>query len=370
LTRLPDADALLATLRPIVSAPTAPYHEARALAAIVAELEGDGIAVTLDAYGQVHARVRHGEARPVVIVAHTDHPAFEVTSAHGHEGSARVLGGFRGGVLTVPVAVKLYDDRGGGPFPATIDRFVPDLDPVHNSAGRVRIRSDAALAAGQWAVVDLPGLEIDGEELRMPAADDLAGCALIVAALRELARDDVAVDVTGAFTRAEETGLYGARLIAEEGLVPHDAIVISVEASRALPHAPAGGGIVLRAGDLHNTFTNDAERYLRVAAERLARDGVATQRALLDGGTCEASTFVVHGWSTTAIAIPNVNYHNLGPDDRFAPEIVRLSDLRSGVALFVEAVRAVAQDARETWWAHAGRVPDDVKALLRGQEGS
>jgi putative aminopeptidase FrvX len=370
LSRLPDADALLVTLRAIVSAPTAPYHEARALAAIVAQLEGAGVAVSLDPYGQVLARVRRGTARPVAIVAHTDHPAFEVVSAHGREGSARVLGGFRGGVLTVPVAVAVYDDHGGGPFRATVDRFVPDLDPVHNSAGRVRIVSEAALAAGQWAVVDLPGLEARGDELWMRAADDLAGCALIVSALTELARSDAPVDVTGVFTRAEETGLYGARLIAEDGAIPRDAIVISVEASRALPHAPAGGGIVLRAGDLHNTFTNDAERYLRVAAEHLARDGIATQRALLDGGTCEGSTFVVHGWPTTAIAIPNVNYHNLGPDDRFAPEIVRLSDLRSGVALLVGAMNALAQDARETWWAHAGPVPEDVKTLLRGDGGS
>jgi putative aminopeptidase FrvX len=124
---------------------------------------------------------------------------------------------------------------------------------------------------------------------------------------------------------------------------------------------------VLRVGDLHNTFTNDAERPLRAAAERLERDGIRTQRALLDGGTCEASTFVVHGWATTAIALPNVNYHNLGPDDRFAPEIVRLSDLQSAVALLVEGVRALADDAREAWWAHAGPVPDDVKRILRGE---
>ncbi len=173
------------------------------------------------------------------------------------------------------------------------------------------------------------------------------------------------LDVTGVFTRAEETGLYGARLIAEEGSIPREAIVISVEASRALPHAAAGKGIVVRVGDLNNTFTNDAERYLRAAAERLDRDGIPTQRALLDGGTCEASTFVVHGWATTAIALPNVNYHNRGPDDRFGPEIVRLGDLRSGIALVVETLRAIAEDAREAWWSHAGPVPDDVKGLLR-----
>lgn len=370
MSRLPDADAVLATLRTIVSAPTAPYHEAHALAAIVAELERGGIDVRLDEYGQIHARVQRGVARPVAVVAHTDHPAFEIVSAHGHEGSARALGGFRGNVLDVPVRVQVYDDHGGGPFPATVDRFVPDLDTVHNSAGRLRIRSEGTLAPGQWAVVDLPGLEIAGDELRMRAADDLAGCAMIVHALLVIAKASFAVDVTGVFTRAEETGLYGARLVAEDGTIPKDAFVMSVEASRALPHAPAGGGIVLRVGDLHNTFTNAAERFLRVAAERLQRDGIATQRALLDGGTCEASTFVVNGWDTTAIALPNENYHNRGPDDRFAPEIVRLRDLQSGVALLVEALRAVADDARETWWAHAGPVPDEVKALLRGDGGS
>jgi len=363
--RLPAADAVLATLRAIVSAPTAPYHEARALAAIVERLEGGAIDVTLDAYGQVHARIARGDARPVALLAHTDHPAFEVVSGHGREGIARVLGGFGGDVLDVPVAVQVYDDHGGGPFTGTIDRFVPDLDTVHNSAGRVRIRADVDLAAGQWAVVDLPALEVDGDELRMRAADDLAGCALIVSALLELAHASFPLDVTGVFTRAEETGLYGARLVAEEGSIPREAIVISVEASRALPHAAAGKGIVVRAGDLHNTFTNDAERYLRAAAERLEREGIPTQRALLDGGTCEASTFVVHGWATTAIAVPNVNYHNRGSDDRFAPEVVRLGDLRSGIALIVEAVRAIADEAREAWWAHAGPVPDEIKGLLR-----
>jgi len=351
-------------VRAIVSAPTAPYHEAHALAAIVAEVEREGIDVRTDDYGQVFAQVRRGDARPIALVAHTDHPAFEIVSAHGHEGIARVLGGFRGNVLAAPFAVRVYDDHGGGPISATIDRFVPDLDPVHNSGGRARIRSDGDLAAGQWAVLDLIPFDRQDGRLHMGAADDLAGCAVIALALRELAAASVPVDVTGIFTRAEETGLYGARLIADEGGIPRDALVVSVEASRELPHVRSGDGAVVRAGDLHNTFSNDAERFLRAAAERLGRDGVRTQRALLDGGTCEGSTFVIHGWTTTAIAVPNVNYHNRGADDRFAAEIVHLDDVRSAVALLVETARAVAEDAREAWWSNAGPVPDEVKKKL------
>ena len=367
MSRLPDVETTIATLQAIGSAPTAPYHEAHALAAILEEVVRSGIHIRVDAYGQLFARIQRGEARPIALVAHTDHPAFEVVSAHGHEGIARVLGGFRGSPFESAVALRVYDDHGHGPVPVTFDRFVPDLDPVHNSAGRGRIRGDAPLAAGQWAVLELPSFEQHDQRIAMGAADDLAGCAVIVLALRELAAGSFPTDVTGIFTRAEETGLYGARLLVEEGLIPRDAIVVSVEASRELPHARSGSGVVVRAGDLHNTFTNDAERYLRAAAERLARDGIATQRALLDGGTCEGSTFVVRGWATTAIALPNVNYHNRGADGRFAPEIVHLEDVRSAVALLAEAARAVAEELRESWWADAGPVPDDVKRILRAE---
>jgi putative aminopeptidase FrvX len=172
--------------------------------------------------------------------------------------------------------------------------------------------------------------------------------------------------VRAVFTRAEETGLYGARLIAEEGLIPHDTIAVSLEASRALPHVPPGRGVVVRPGDLYNTFSNDAERYLRVARERLAAAGIATQRALLTGGTCESSAFVRLGWTTTAIAIPNVNYHNQPEGgDRFAPEIVRVSDIRGAVALLVEAAVAAGGDEDESWWPDVRKVPDEIRSLLR-----
>lgn len=364
MTQASDRSAALDVLRSI-AVPTAPYHEQRALGAIRGVLDGAGIRTGTDEYGQVFAHVRRGSARQVVLMAHTDHPAFEITEATGRTGRARVLGGFRGRVLEQELRVRVYDDRGGGPVPAVLDALETSPDLVHNSIGRMRVRADGNISPGQWAVLDLPDLEIDGDEIRMCAADDLAGCAIIVAALLELAREDAAVDVIGVFTRAEETGLYGARLLVEDGLIARDATVVSVEASRALPGAPAGAGAVVRAGDLHNTFSNDAERFLRVAAEQLATRGILTQRALLTGGTCEASTFVTSGFATTAMALPNTNYHNRGPDERPASEIVRLDDLLSAVALAVEAAHAASTDARERWWDKIGAVPDEIRTILR-----
>ena len=72
------------------------------------------------------------------------------------------------------------------------------------------------------------------------------------------------------------------------------------------------------------------------------------------------------GWSATGIAVPNVNYHNQGEHGgSFTAEIVRLSDLRSAVALLVEAAAAAGADAEESWWPDVKLVPRQLRDLLR-----
>jgi endoglucanase len=361
---VPDVPQALATLEEIGSQPTVPYHEGHVLRAIRERLRSIGITAREDRYGQIHTRLSRGKAkRALVLVAHTDHPGFVVAQAQGKEGRVRVSGGLRDRCFGRPVDVLVHDDAGSPAIRGVLDDYVSDIDVPNNSPGHARIRAEGALRVGHWAVLDLPGLQIEGEELRMRAADDLAGCALIVEALRLLQTEERPYDVHAAFTRAEETGLFGARLIAEQALIPRDAYVVSIEASNAR-FAPAGAGIVVRVGDLHNTFSNDAERYLRVAQERLARGGIPSQRRLLPGGTCEASAFVRLGWTATGIALPNVNYHNDPEDGTFAPEILKLIDVVSGIALLAEAGVAAGADESESWWPSAKRVPDGIRALL------
>ena len=360
MARLPDIDATLATVERIASAPTAPYHELASL----------GVATETDAYGQLHARVQGGSpVRSMALLAHTDHPAFEVVRADGNEGRARILGGFYARFFAHEVDVVVCDDEDAAPFKAVLDDYVPSFDLPNNSLGHCRIRAKHPLRLGQWAVLDLPPFEARGDELHLRAADDLALAAVVVLALAALRDDPRPHDVHAVFTRGEETGLYGARLVAEDGLLPKDAIVVSLEASRALATARPGAGVVVRPGDVYNTFSNDGERFLRVARERLAEAGIPTQRALLTGGTCESSAFVRMGWTTTAIAVPNVNYHNQTEEhDRFVPEIVRLSDLRGAVALLVEGAAAAGADEDESWWPDVRKVTPDIRALLRKRE--
>jgi len=180
-----EPDEVLATLRRIAAPPTAPYHEWAVLEAIRTELEAGGISTRTDSFGQVHAHVSGGTAkRALIFAAHTDHPAFEIVEASGRTGRARVLGGFRQRVFPSEVAVTVHSDASDGSFAAVLSEPVTDIEPMHNSTTVCRIRADRPLAVGQFAMLDLPAIDVAGDEIRMRAADDLAGCALIVLARR------------------------------------------------------------------------------------------------------------------------------------------------------------------------------------------
>jgi len=361
---LPDPAAALATLRAVASPPTAPFHEQRVLRAIAGELDRRGLAWHADGHGQLFARLAQGTARrALAFVAHTDHPAFDVVAVSGTQGVARIRGGLEERCFAEAVPVIVHHDDEAAPFAATVDRYEAAIELPDWSPGFCRISAERPLRVGDWAVMDLPDLEVRGRELHLRAADDLAGVAVMLCALDLLRGADRPYDVHCVFTRAEESGLFGARLVATEGSIPREAYVVSLEASNAR-YAPAGAGPVVRVGDYHNTFSNAAEQYLRVAQERLLERGLAVQRALLPGGTCEASAFVRLGWTATGVALPNVGYHNAGTADRFVSEVIHRDDYLSAILLLAEAALAAGSDESESWWPDVQGVPPEISARL------
>jgi putative aminopeptidase FrvX len=366
--RLPDERQVIATLERVASPPTVPYHEWRALDAIAAELHRIGLVPKRDAYGQLSVHLARGTAkRALAFVAHTDHPGFELIDVSGTRGRARFRGGIDATFFRGSFPLHVHRDGIAAGHQATGRNYVHDPVVPDWSAGYCDIQLESGangpLAIGDWAVLDLPAFEHRGSELHLRSADDLAGCALIISTLEALRDETRPFSVHAVFTRAEEPGLFGARLVAESGDLPRDAYIVSVEASNSR-HAPAGAGIVVRAGDYHNTFSNEAERYLRVAQERLAERGIATQRRLLPGGTCEASAFVRLGWTATGIALPNTGYHNAGLDGGLVAEMIRIEDLLSGVALAAEAAVAAGNDDSESWWPDVAVIPEEIRERL------
>ena len=362
-------------LRELGSRPGVPFHERGPARYIESVLEGLGVDLRRDKYGNIIVHYRRGEdpdRRPVAFVAHMDHPGFEIVEVDGDRIVARALGGVPVASLTQPTPVlALVPDS--DPVSAEVHPY--DGPPPENARERlvlVRTSSPTEFFIGTPVVFDLPDFELDGGVIRMRALDDLAGCASILAALERLVAEDAETDLYAVFTRAEEVGLFGARLVASEEALPRDTFVVSVESSSVIPGVAQGDGPVIRTGDASYTFDGHAEQVLRAAGVRLReRDGdFKTQRQLMSGGTCEATAFASFGYQTTGIAFPLGNYHNAttrvpDPDGGVGAEYIELSDFLGGVDLIAEAARG-GSAGRETApgpWT-LGQVPDEVRARL------
>ncbi|CAN5123837.1 hypothetical protein BH24ACT1_BH24ACT1_11880 [soil metagenome] len=279
--------------------------------------------------------------RPLVLVAHLDHPGFAVEDVAGDEATLS----FRGG-LGLASAVK------GAPIDFFLaGRVEPigrgELIAAQGSDGRLasaRARMvDGEAAAGGFAMWGFPGFALNGDRIEGRVCDDLLGAAVVLSTLDELSRRaPEGVAVWGLFTRAEEIGFLGALEAIRLGTVPRDACVLSLECSKALVDAPQGGGIIVRVGDRASIFDPGVSAALAAAARQRADDdpGFRWQRKLMDGGACEATAFCASGYRASGLALPLGNYHNALDDSTsgagVGPEHVLVDDYVAGVQLLVE----------------------------------
>ena len=307
---------------------------------------------------------------PIAFVAHMDHPGFEALEREGEVLIARALGGVPEACFTESVPVRIILPDGASPRARTAGAYgtrdnrmvsltIPTKEALHPELPRA-------------VVLDLPDFEFDGERVHMRALDNLAGCAGILAGLRTLTSEKFSGEVYGVFTRAEEVGLVGARLLAQEGVLPEDTIVVSLEARRTLPGAAIGDGPVIRVGDASFTFDAEAEAVLLRAREELTESGpdFKAQRHLMSGGTCEASAFRYHGYRTTGVAFPLGNYHNATPDGGVGAEYIHIDDFMGGVELIVQAARCVARRQDSRPWRRMRELPEEYLRRLAETAGS
>ena len=338
-------DDWLALAQGMMSQPTVPLVEDLPAAYVIDFAEArPGLSADHDDAGNVVVRYTGDGApgdRPLVLVAHLDHPGFAVEDAAGGEATLS----FRGG-LGLSAAVT------GAP----IDFFLAGrVEPIgrgeliaaegdNGRLARARARVlDGDAEPGGFAMWAFPGFNLDGGHIEGRVCDDLLGGAVVLSALDELARRaPEAVAVWGVFTRAEEIGFLGALEAIRLGTVPGDACVLSLECSKALADAPQGGGIIVRVGDRASIFDPGVTAALAAAAARRAAQdpGFRWQRKLMDGGACEATAFCAAGYRASGLALPLGNYHNALDDPTsgagVGPEHVLVDDYVAGVQLLVE----------------------------------
>jgi endoglucanase len=281
-------------LEQILGEPTAPFHETRVHARIreIAR-SSKRLRARADDFGNL--LVAYGPGRPrLLFTGHTDHPALELDG----ENTATVRGGIRPSHLpgshwrTFDAAVT-----------AEVAGVIGKERPL-----RVRLRGAGKLRKGTPLILDVPAATLSRTKIRARAVDDLVAVAACLTAADRLEAVRWKGSVGFLFTRAEEVGFGGALAWARTTTYPRSTTIVNLEMSSALRHTPAGKGPILRVGDRMCTYSTDVTIALEQAAQGL--EDFSYQRALMDGGACEATVFVRAGFNTGALCLPMKNAHN------------------------------------------------------------
>ena len=368
ITAYPVGKRALDILRLLGECPATSFHEGLVSRRIVDILGASQIDYQVDMYGNIIARVDGNleadcESLPIAFVAHMDHPGFEVVRYEEELPIATSLGGVPLASITKGANAFYFDEKG--------NRFKCELEPIPGDQNELLVKSSVLPPVGAPIVFALDDFSISEDILRMRAMDDLAGCAAIIASLEELKNNPSASEVYGVFTRAEEVGLIGARLLSLEKTLPQNTFVVSVETSSIIPGVTQGEGPVIRTGDASYTFNSEAEQILIMGREAIksSDSDYKCQRQLMSAGSCEASAFAVNGYRTTGIAFPLGNWHNAtttirDPDGGVGDEYISVYDFIGGVRLIESSARNVATRNNSPLPSRYRTVPEEQKMRL------
>lgn len=333
----------LKLLADVCSIPTAPFCEDHVYAYVERFVRArKKLRLSADRFGNrlvVLPGTRPREPR-LVYVAHTDHPGFLAGRMVDHQ---TLEARFHGGVTATfaeKAAVRFFD--GDAEIAARVIAVQAD------EAGRL---SGATLRVNEFVSAGAPGMfdqgvgRVKSGRFYSRVCDDLAGVASALAAVDALHRKPPVATVAVLLTRAEEEGFIGAIAAAlTMKLLKKTDRIVSIECSAEQTYARQGDGLILRVGDRTSIFHSAFSRFLHGTAEKLAKKDAAFkfQRALMPGGTCEATVFDAWGFTAAAACVPLGNYHNMDKAaGKIGPEHVNVTDWQNMVKLFIAAGRNI-----------------------------
>ena len=313
--------------------PAAPYFEHSVRDEVEAICRENSLRFQEDVFGNVLVRLQTAtRLRPLALAAHMDHPGFEVVAERR---STAIKVRFHGGVpdawFRIGTPIRLMP----GGIKAKLGRRI-GKEKAFEIQCKQSLKERPA-----FAVWELPDFEIREGRIHGRSCDDLIGVASILATIIELKRTQARANVIGIISRAEEVGFYGALALTTGRNLPKNALVVSLETSRELPGAKMGEGVILRVGDRTSIFDSEATRFLGEIATQLqaGTKRFQFQRALMSGGTCEATAYQEFGFQSAAICVALGNYHNCARDNRIRAEFVSVADAVSMIELLVAVVR-------------------------------
>jgi endoglucanase len=334
--------------------PAAPFHEHAVRDEVEKICAEHHLNSGRDEFGNVIVRLQTApKNRPFVLAAHLDHPGFEIVrSLSPTRWLARFLGGVPDNYFRKGIPVRIMPSSTAaklGKRPGKAKEF--ELHSPHTPG-----------TTPHFAVWKLEDFAVRKGRIHGRACDDLIGVTSILANLIELKRHRARVNVIGVIARAEEIGFLGAMAVAAAKRLAKNSLVISLETSRELPGVKMDQGVILRVGDRTSIFDSEAMRFLGEVAGGLKSQNkkFQFQRALMSGGTCEATAYQEFGYQTAAVCVALGNYHNCAENNRIADEFVSVADALSMVDLLAAAAKQIPRYRKLV-----GKLPQRLEAILR-----
>src|ERR1041385_7348155 len=295
-------------LHEICSLPTAPFVEhhvgdyVRQFAAARPRLrlkrdEHGNILLLLPGRNKRHARW--------VFTAHMDHPGLvsrRMLDQHTVECDCR---GWVLADLMAQSRVRFFD--GPREIPGQIIHVIADKDEGRGARAKsARVRVSQSINANVPGMFDLVPAQVRAGKFYSRACDDLAGLAAALAMLDELHQNPPAAPVGVLLTRAEEDGFVGAIAASlKPQLLKKTDRLVAIETSAVQPFAPQGAGCIIRVGDRVSIFNSALTYFLTQQADLLKKrdKSFLYLRALMPGGTCEATVYDVFGFHAASICV-------------------------------------------------------------------
>jgi endoglucanase len=333
-------------LHELCSTPTAPFAEQFVVAFVERFVaERPGLKLSRDKCGNLLIQLNSPKRPPSsprwVFAAHMDHPGFVAEKMH----DANTLESrFRGWVKS-----EFFDGERVRFFNKDESEVVGTVESLTIGAergvpDRVLVRVEGRVdrnAPGMW---DQGTARESNGKFYSRVCDDLAGAAAALTMLDQLAKRPPKAPVAVLLTRAEEEGFIGAIAASlKPELLRKSDRIIAIETSAMQPFAQQGGGAIIRVGDRTSVFNSSLTYFLQTQASALAkRDAMFKhQRALMPGGTCEATVYDVYGFTAASICVALGNYHNMdAAAGKIGPEYIDIGDWDSMVKLFVQIARS------------------------------
>ena len=358
----------LSTFLNLSKIPTTSFYENLVSDFIKKELKDIGVKFQIDTWGNIEAYIPGELPNELVFISHMDHPGFEIVeNIEKNIYKAKCLGGLpRHSEMnnTNVITFNSENQIRGKILPTDAIKEKKSNDRWLDSK-YVFIELDEKVNKIPTPVVfSLPDPIISEDHLIVPVADDLAGCALILESLKILNKNKNKYSFRVIFSRAEEVGLYGARLIAKSGRIPKESIIISVETSSELPGANSGNGPIIRTGDRISTFDNLGEIILLSSAKSLLKNDKSFkfQRQLMSSGGCEASAFLSFGYKVTGIALPLINWHNCNPEGNVESEKISILDYENALKIMTNLGKLDIVETKD-YYNSLIEIPDDAYRL-------